>query len=181
MVEGFESFRDKFKDYPDSYTIIGGAACDILMNEADTPFRATKDIDMILLLENRYKDFAKTFWEYITEGGYKCGWKSSDEMRFYRFTEPKSGYPVQIELFSRMPDYHLDIPEGIIPLHIDDDTKSLSAILLNTDFYEFMLKGRRVIDGVSVLGTEYLIPFKMFAWIDLKNKKAAGEHEKVYG
>ena len=34
MVIGMDSFREKFKDYSDCYTIIGGAACDILMAEA---------------------------------------------------------------------------------------------------------------------------------------------------
>ena len=31
MVEGIDSFRDKFRDYTDCYTVIGGAACNILM------------------------------------------------------------------------------------------------------------------------------------------------------
>ena len=44
MVIGMESFREKFKDYTDCYTIIGGAACDIIMSENDTDFRATKDM-----------------------------------------------------------------------------------------------------------------------------------------
>ncbi len=44
MVEGIERFVQKFKDYSDCYTIIGGTACDILMTEADIDFRATKDI-----------------------------------------------------------------------------------------------------------------------------------------
>lgn len=39
-----------------------------------------------------------------------------------------------------------------------------------------MLQGRAVVDGISVLRAEYLIPFKMFAWLDLKNKKQNGEH-----
>ena len=50
MVTGFESFRAHFQGYEDCYTIIGGTACDILMSEAALPFRATRDIDMILLL-----------------------------------------------------------------------------------------------------------------------------------
>lgn len=53
MVEGIESFREKFRDYTDCYTVIGGAACDILMSEAEITFRATKDIDMILILEDK--------------------------------------------------------------------------------------------------------------------------------
>ena len=176
MVAGIESFREKFKEFSDCYTVIGGAACDILMTEADNDFRATKDIDMILLLEDRYKEFAAVFWEYIKEGAYKCGWKNSNDMHFYRFTEPKSGYPVQIELFSRKPGYHLEIDEGIIPIYIDDDTSSLSAILLNNDYYSFMLEGRVIIGGVCVLQATHLIPFKMFAWNDLTRRKNRGEH-----
>ena len=176
MVKGIESFRTKFMDYTDCYTIIGGAACDILMSEEDLSFRATKDIDMILLLEDRYQEFAKVFWEYIKEGGYRCGWRNSKDVHFYRFTDPKPGYPVQIEFFSRLPDYHLSVESGIIPIHIDDDVSSLSAILLNDDFYDFMMKGRRTVDGISVLDASYLIPFKMYAWIDLSDRKARGEH-----
>lgn len=176
MVVGMELFRDKLKGFEGCYTVIGGAACDILMSEADIDFRLTKDIDMILILEDKKAEFAKTFWEFIKEGEYKCGWKNSDEMHFYRFTEPKSGYPVMIELFSRKPGYHLDVEEGIVPIHIDDDTSSLSAILLNDDFYNFMLEGRKIVAGVSVLAENYIIPFKMYAWLDLKRRKEAGEH-----
>ena len=176
MVAGIDSFRDKFRGFEDCYTVIGGAACDILMSEADIDFRLTKDIDMILILEDKKEEFAKAFWEYIKDGKYKCGWKNSDKMHFYRFTEPVDGYPVMIELFSRKPGYNLEVEEGIIPIHIDDDTSSLSAILLNDDFYNFMLNGRRVVDGISVLGADHIIPFKMYAWLDLKRRKTNGEH-----
>ena len=176
MVNGIESFQKHFKDYPDCYAIIGGAACDILMTEAELDFRATKDVDMILVLEDRYREFAAVFWEYIKKGGYKCGWKQSEEVHFYRFTEPKVGYPAQIELFSRKPDYHLNADQVILPIHIADDISSLSAILLNDDFYNFMTEGRRTINGLCILDASYLIPFKMFAWLNLTEQKAAGKH-----
>ena len=176
MGTEINSFIEKFKDYADCYTVIGGTACDILMTEAGTDFRATKDIDMILIMEARYKEFAHIFWEFIMEGGYRFGWKNSEKAHVYRFTEPRSGYPAMIELFSREPNYINFIPDGIIPIHIDEDTSSLSAILLNDDYYKFMLTGRRVVSGISVLDTEHLIPFKMYAWLDLKDKKARGEH-----
>lgn len=86
MVSGMTSFKNHFRDYQDCYTVIGGAACDILMKEADVNFRATKDIDMILIMEDRYREFAAVFWAYIKEGGYRCGWKNRDEVHFYRFT-----------------------------------------------------------------------------------------------
>jgi hypothetical protein len=47
MVSGIDTFREKFRDYTDYYTIIVGTACDILLSEANLSFRATNDIDMI--------------------------------------------------------------------------------------------------------------------------------------
>lgn len=178
MVNGFDSFREKFKGYEDCYTIIGGTACDVLMNEAGLDFRATKDIDMILLIEERFAEFAAAFWSYVKDGGYKCGWKSSDVPHFYRFTEPQTpGYPVMIELFSRRPDFQIDHPEvHLTPLPVSDELSSLSAIMLDDNYYRLMLAGRKTVDGVSVLGAEYLMLFKMKAWLDLRQKKADGSH-----
>lgn len=175
-IKGLELFREKFKGYEDCYTVIGGAACNILFSEEAYDFRTTKDIDMIILLEDRYQEFAKLFWEFVREGGYRCGWKQSEDLHFYRFTEPENGYPEQIELFSRKPDYHLESDSQIIPIHIDEDVQSLSAILLNDDFYALMHQGRRVVNGICVLDAAYLIPFKAYAWLDLLKKKEAGFH-----
>lgn len=178
MVSGFDSFKEKFKGYEDCYTIIGGTACDILMNEAGLDFRATKDIDMILLIEERFAEFAATFWSYIKDGGYKCGWKNSDAPHFYRFTEPQTaGYPVMIELFSRRPDFQIDHPEiHLTPLPVSDEISSLSAIMLDDNYYRLMLAGRKTVDGVSVLRAEYLMLLKMKAWLDLWQKKTDGVH-----
>lgn len=139
-------------------------------------FRATKDIDMILLMEDRYPEFARVFWEFIKVGKYKCGCKNSEKIQFYRFTEPEPCYPIMIELFSRKPDYHLESVKGIVPIYIDEDTSSLSAIMLSDDFYHFMLHGRQVVGDICVLSAGYLIPFKMYAWLDLSRTKAAGKH-----
>ena len=81
MVTGIESFKEWFKGSEEQYAVIGGTACDILMTEEGLDFRATKDIDLVL-----------------------------------------------------------------------------------------------IIDGVTVLDAAYLIPFKEKAWMDLTDRKAAGEH-----
>lgn len=175
-VIGIKEFADYFAGYEDCYTIIGGAACEILLSATSIDFRATKDIDMIVMFEDRFEEFANRFWEYIKAGGYRCGWKNSDKPHFYRFTEPKEGFPSQIELFSRKPGYHLEGGSNIIPIHIDDDISSLSAIMLNDDFYNFMRMGKVTINGLSVLKASYIIPFKMYAWLNLKDEKAAGNH-----
>ena len=177
MVEGFDSFRKHFSGYEDCYTIIGGTACDILMREAAVPFRATRDIDMILLIENRFEEFAGVFWDYIRAGGYRCGWKNSELPHFYRFTEPQAaGYPTMIELFSRRPDFLTDENIHLTPLPVSDDISSLSAIILDDNYYSLMLDGRITVDGVSVLRAEYLCIFKAKAWLDLSQKKAEGIH-----
>lgn len=178
MVIGFESFRTHFQGYEDCYTIIGGTACDILMSEAALDFRATRDIDMILLIENRFEEFAGLFWSYVKMGKYKCGWRNSELPHFYRFTEPEtSNFPKMIELFSRRPDFQLDRPDVYLtPLPVSEDISSLSAIMLNDDYYNLMLEGRQTVEGVSVLGAEYLIAFKAKAWLDLTEKKATGTH-----
>lgn len=174
-VIGLDHFAEFFRGFGDCYTVIGGTACDILMSAYSTrTFRATKDLDMIVLMEDRFEEFAVRFWQYIREGGYTCGWKKDTDPHFYRFTEPKEGYPKQIELFSRKPEYHLQADVPVIPLHIDDDVSSLSAILLDDDFYDFMMSGRTELRGISILQAAYLIPFKMYAWLNLRQEKAQG-------
>ncbi len=71
MVKGLLKFKDYFKDYTDSYVLIGGAACDILFTENAADFRATRDLDMVLIVEALNIDFAKKFWNFIKDGGYK--------------------------------------------------------------------------------------------------------------
>lgn len=51
MVRGLDKFREQFRDYANEYVLIGGAACDLLMEEAAPAFRATKDLDIVLCVE----------------------------------------------------------------------------------------------------------------------------------
>lgn len=178
MVSGIDIFREHFSNFKDQYTVIGGFACDLLMTDAGLDFRQTVDIDMVLTVEALTTEFAKAFWEFIDQGGYQARQRSNGKPEFYRFVNPTdSAYPKMIELFSRpqnnvslQPDTHL------MPLHIDDEVSSLSAILLNDDYYHFLLDGRTVTDGISILDAEHIIPLKMKAWLDLKDKKAQGIH-----
>ena len=65
-----------------------------------------------------------------------------------------------------------------IDLGANVDTSSLSAILLNDDYYNFMMKGRKIVNDIPVLNAEYLIPFKMYAWLDLTSRKEKDEFVK---
>lgn len=48
---GLDKFKEYFMGYQDQYVLIGGAACDIIFEEQDTAFRATKDLDLVLIVE----------------------------------------------------------------------------------------------------------------------------------
>ena len=47
MVRGLAKFREQFRSHAGQYVLIGGAACDLLMEEAGLEFRATKDLDIV--------------------------------------------------------------------------------------------------------------------------------------
>ena len=177
MVRGFESFKNWFAGYEENYAIIGGTACDLILTEMNQDFRATKDIDLVLILEALTPNFGKRFWEYIEQAEYEHRNKSSGNTQFYRFTKPVSKeFPYMIELFSRKIDA-IELPDeaSLTPIPLDEDVSSLSAILLDDNYYEFLRTGKIVINGVTVLDAPYIIPFKMKAWLDLRERKSKGE------
>ena len=60
-----ERFKEWFKGNESQYAIIGGTACDILMTEEGLDFRATKDIDLVLIIEAVDAAFGRKFWDYL--------------------------------------------------------------------------------------------------------------------
>ena len=177
MVRGLESFTTWFQDYSDQYVIIGGTACDLLMSEEGLSFRGTKDIDLVLIVESLNRDFGKHFWDYVTAGKYERKNKSNGTPQFYRFTNPQSrDFPSMIELFSTSSE-SIVLPEHAVltPLPIDDEVSSLSAILLDPEYYEFLKMGRVKISGLTLLDAVHLIPFKAKAWMDLCSRRENGE------
>lgn len=102
MVEGINIFREHFSQYKEQYVLIGGLACDLLMEEQGLDFRPTKDVDMVLIVEALTNDFANAFWDFIEAGKYTARQRSDGKPEFYRFVDPKTpGYPYMIELFAR--------------------------------------------------------------------------------
>ena len=178
MVNGIDIFKSHFSKFKDQYTVIGGFACDLLMTDAGFNFRQTVDIDMVLIVEALTVEFAKAFWNFIDEGGYQARQRSNGIPEFYRFVNPTNpDYPKMIELFSRPQNgVKLQTDTHLMPLHIDDEVSSLSAILLNDDYYQLLLDGRVERNNVTVLDAEHIIPLKMKAYLDLKDKKDQGMH-----
>lgn len=80
-----------------------------------------------------------------------------------------------IKLFSRKPDILGEEYSGHLgPIPVEDELSSLSAILLDEDYYNFIQSGRFELDVLSCLKPEYLIVLKAKAWLDLKQQKLNG-------
>lgn len=177
MVHGLSKFKEYFGDRTNQYVFIGGTACEILLDDLGAPFRATNDLDIVLIIEALDVAFVETFWQFIEDGGYKHREKSTGENQFFRFVEPsKSDFPKIIELFCRKSNnFELKFDSVLTPIHLNGSIISLSAILLNDAYYEALLHGRQKIDGYSIINIETVILYKVRAWLDLKQRKENGE------
>lgn len=177
-VKGLDLFAEALRGYESGYVLIGGSACDLLMSQQGERFRATRDLDIVLLVDRGDTDFARALWGFVKTGGYQPWSRRGNGVSFYRFVNPKDdSYPTMIELFARHPAFDLaDEHTEIAPMPFDGEVSSLSAIILDDEYFDFISKGVEVVDGVSVLDAQHIIPLKMRAHIDLKARKCAGEH-----
>lgn len=144
-------------------------------------FRATKDMDMVLIVELLGAAFVTRFWEFIEAGKYKGRYKSEDGRELYRFDEPEDErHPTMIEIFSRKPA-NIDLAEGqyIVPIKLDQDSASLSAILLNDDYYALVRQQHNEEKNLPFANPAGLIPLKARAWLDLTERAAQGDTGKM--
>lgn len=176
MVVGMDLFSEHFKSHTEQYVLIGGGACDRYFEQRGIAFRATKDLDVILIVEALTPEFVNRFWDFIKEGEYTVTEKG-DKKQFYRFIKPQAkGYPYMIELFSRKPDA-MTIPEGfhLTDIPTDEETSSLSAILLDDDYYNFALANTMLSDGLHHANNIALIVLKAKAFLNNLQRKKDGQ------
>ncbi|MBR6491555.1 MAG: hypothetical protein IKT02_04395 [Bacteroidales bacterium] len=176
MVTGIERWKEYFNDYKDKYVLIGGAACNLLEEELDMNPRATKDLDIILVVEAITPDFGFRLWDFIKSANYVGRSRGDNEVKheYYRFTNPEDKtYPKQIELFARNtgilnlpPDAHIE------PISVGEDFSSLSAILMDDDYYAFTIEHSRNIENIHVANPEALICLKAKAYKEMLDKNA---------
>ena len=181
-MEGLDKFREAFKDFSDNYVIIGGTACDITMTGTEVRARATHDIDMIIVVERMTPQYGEQFWQFIREAGYrpeksKAKEGESPKYEMYRFVDGNPGYPEMIELLSRHPDA-LGEPKGLViePLPIDGELSSLSAIIMDDDYYLFTIEHSRLTDDIRHADSATLIALKARAYLNLLQDKQNGKH-----
>lgn len=181
-MEGLDKFREAFKDFSDNYVIIGGTACDITMTGTEVHPRATHDIDMIIVVERMTPQYGERFWQFIREAGYrpeksKAKEGESPKYEMYRFVDGNPGFPEMIELLSRHPDV-LGEPKGLTiePLPIDGELSSLSAIIMDDDYYRFTIEHSRLTDDIRHADSAALVALKARAYLNLIQDKQNGKH-----
>ena len=179
MVEGLDIFTAHFKDHTDHYILIGGSACDTHFDRLGLPFRQTKDLDIILVVEALSNEFIDHFWQFIKDGEYALAEKGKNK-QFYRFIDPQAkGYPYMIELFARKPDLIKESGDiHLTDIPTDEEVSSLSAILLDDDYYHFTIANSFAEDGLRRANDIALIVLKAKAF--LNNRERKNSEQKVH-
>jgi hypothetical protein len=139
-------------------------------------FRATKDLDIVLLIEVIDRAFLGALRNFISEGEYEIRQRTEGAPVLYRFAKPKhETFPFMLELFSRKPE-GLELAEGqeIVPIPAGTDHHSLSALLLDEDYYALIQTHKDIRAGISFANATALIPLKTHAWLNLTKQKADG-------
>ena len=79
-------------------------------------------------------------------------------------------------MFSRIPDL-IRIPEDAHLTHIPagEEFSNLSAIILEDEFYKFVMENRQIKDDYSLLNTPGIICLKAKAYFDLTMRKEKGD------
>jgi len=177
MIRGLDLFRERFREHEESLVLIGGAACHEWLARESLHFRATKDLDIVLLLEATDPSFVATFRQFVEDGGYEARSRTESGPSLYRFEKPQqTDFPYMLELFSRAPD-GLDLRDDqrIVPITTGKEEHSLSALLLDSAYYQLLRQNQSSIGGIQFAKPAVLILLKAKAWLDLTQRKKAGE------
>jgi hypothetical protein len=157
--------------------VIGGAACEDYFDSVGLAFRATHDIDIVLLVEQIDDRFLRAFWDFIRMGDYEIDHSLEGKVRFYRFKNPKKeDFPKMLELFSRSND-KLRLPENLtaIPISVSEEISSLSALVMDDDYYELLRNNIHSGNLIHRANELVLIVLKIKAFLDLRRRRLLGD------
>ena len=177
MINGLGKFREHFAGLENRYVLIGGVACALLFKRSGLEFRSTKDVDMVLCVEVVDEAFSTAFRKFLNGGGYQAREHASGRRELYRFHKPTNReYPHMLEVFSRRPGtLAFDMDTAFARIPVANEQVSLSAILLEDNYYDAIANARREISGISLVDETLLIPFKAKAYLDLSQRAERGE------
>ncbi len=174
-VRGVDHFSEFFKDFSDEYVIIGGTAASEILNDNELTFRATKDVDMVILT-NDSPALNSRIIEYVKLGQFKAQ-ETVEGKRYYRFSDPADDkFPKLLEIFARNESgLELETGQHIIPI-INQEADRLSAILLDDDYFELIRANAvKSKEGYSLIDPRVNICLKARAYRELTQRKVNGE------
>ena len=169
---GLSHFQEFCKDLDEHYVVVGGFATLMLLdNEIANHGKATYDIDLVLLSSNS-KEITQRIKQYVKEGEYKIQRGSVDQYQYYRFIEPKKEtFAKEIELFASNENMlELDENQRIIPIDPEEGLYSLSAIMLDKEYFEMIKNNIDKNHVAPCTNTQATILLKMSAFYDLKQR-----------
>jgi hypothetical protein len=177
MVKGLNIFRDHFRGFEGAMTLIGGAACDEWFTSNGMTFRATNDLDLVIMMEQVEQPFLDAMRAFIREGSYQTSERSDGVPILYRFSDPiRDDFPAKLELSSRKPEgFELSDGQKYIPISAGLGRHSLSAILLDDAYFGLIQTHHDERYGLWMANATSLIPLKAHAWLNLTQARDSGE------
>jgi len=174
-IPGLDRFIEFFEGYDKHYVLIGGTACYLWLADSGLSFRRTKDLDIVVVVEGKTEVFYKRLWEFIELGNYASFFQNKGKPKLYRFENPETdGFPAMIELLTKN---ILNVPDTthLTPIPMKGEIASLSAILLDEDYYDLVLDHQLSLQGASTISADSIIPLKAKAWLDLTARREGGD------
>ena len=127
---GFDHFCEFLKGLESHYVIIGGGAAALLMDDAGLQFRATKDIDLVVL--SRSAELNAKIISYVEKGQYKVNEATSKTPKYYRFKAPENkDCPAMIEIFARN-EFNLKLQWPLPECRFHGKRKALGLLKFHT-------------------------------------------------
>jgi hypothetical protein len=182
MIHGLEHFRTRFAEHADNFILVGGVAAYLQLEEAGAPrVRPTKDLDIVLMMKPT-GEFLKEIREYVADGEYEIQKGDNGQATFYRFQKPKKiEFPTMLELFATAEkSFELFGNQHIIPITTPKDVESLSAILLDEEYFELIQIHAVLKNGINIIDEKALIPFKAKAYLEIKERKEDSKNWKKH-
>jgi phosphorylcholine metabolism protein LicD len=182
MIHGLEHFRIRFAQYADNFILVGGVAAYLQLEEAGASrVRPTKDLDIVLMMKPT-DEFLKAFRDYVADGEYEIQKGDNGQATFYRFQKPKKNeFPVMLELFATAEkSFELFDSQHIIPITTPKGAESLSAILLDEEYFELIQIHAVLKNGINIIDEKALIPFKAKAYLEIKERKEDSKNWKKH-
>ncbi|MFV0482071.1 MAG: hypothetical protein ACK5LP_08810 [Campylobacteraceae bacterium] len=165
-------FQEYFKDLDNFYVVVVGFATLMLLDsEFENHGKATFDIDLVLLTSNSL-EMTQRVKRYMKEGKYTVQIGEKERFKYYRFTKPqKDGFAKEIELVALNENHlELDDMQRIIPIDAEEGLYSLSAIILDVEYFEMIKNNIEKKLIAPCTNTQATIMLKISAFYDLKNR-----------